>query len=112
MVAGVFLLSIGWDLVEDARGTTAMLLFIMEEASQTAMMGEYIAVKEELNAEAMHLNIWIRTYLSGQLLAFSESNWSLAAYPLNKAYALFAEATNKTLDIYTQVIRKRLTGGS
>ena len=39
-VAPLFVLSIGWDIVEDVRGTTAMLLFIMEEACQTAMMGE------------------------------------------------------------------------
>jgi len=110
-VAPLFVLSIGWDIVEDVRGTTAMLMFIMEEACQTAMMGEWIAVKEDLRSEAMNLNIWIRTYLSGQLYDLADSNWSLAAYPLNNAYALFAQSIDKTLDIYTEVIRKRLTGG-
>ncbi len=108
MVGGAFLLDIAWDLVEDARGTTMMLMFIMEEATQAAMMGEYLAVKEELNSEAMQLNVWIRQWLTGQLLAFTDSNWSLAGYPLNNAYYLFAQATNKTLDIYTAVVHKRL----
>lgn len=104
----LFLLNIGWDIVEDARGTTAMLLFILEESTQTAMMGEYLAVKEELWSDAMNLNIWIRQYLAGQLLAFADSNWSMAAYPLNNAYYLFAQSTLKTLDIYTAVVHKHL----
>jgi hypothetical protein len=107
----MFLLDIGWDVVEDARGTTAMLLFILEESCQTAMMGEYLAVKEELWADAMHLNLWIRQYLSGQLLAFADSAWSAAAYPLNNAYYLFAASTNKTLDIYTATVHKHLLAG-
>jgi hypothetical protein len=111
-VSPLFILGIGWDIVEDVRGTVAMLMFIMEEASQTAMMGEWIAVKEDLRSEAMNLNLWIRQYLTGQLYALADSNWSLAAYPLNNAYGLFALACNKTLDIYTEVIRKRITGGS
>lgn len=108
----LFVAGIGWDIVQDVRGTTMMLMFIVEEATQTAMMGEYIAMKEGLNSEAMQLNIWIRTYLSGQLWNLCDSNWSLVAYPLNNAYGLFAQATNKTLDIYTAVVKKRLQEGT
>lgn len=107
----LFVAGIGWDIIEDVRGSTMMLMFIMEESIQTAMMGEYIAVKEDMRSEAMNLNVWIRQYLTGQLWALCDSNWSLVAYPLNNAYGLFALATNKTLDIYTALIHNRITGG-
>lgn len=110
-VAPLFILSIGWDIIEDVRGSTMMLMFIMEESIQTAMMGEYIAVKEDMRSEAMNLNVWIRQYLTDQLWNLCDSNWSLVAYPLNNAYGLFALATRKTLDIYTALILKRIQEG-
>ena len=110
MPAPLFVLGIGWDIVQDVRGTVAMCMFIMEEATQTAMMGEWIAIKEEMNEEAIDLNLWISQYLATQLLQLTDSPWSNAAYPLNLAYGLFASATFKTLEIYTALIKKRMTG--
>ena len=110
MPAGLFVAGIAWDIVQDVRGTVAMCMFILEEATQTAMMGEWIAIKEELNEEAIGLNLWISQYLAQQLLDLSGSAFANAAYPLNLAYGMFASATFKTLEIYTALIKKRLTG--
>jgi len=110
MAAGWFFAGIAWDIVQDVRGTVAMCMFIMEEATQTAMMGEWIAIKEQLWHEAIDLNLWISQYLAGELLALSDSWAANAAFPMNKAYSMFASATFKTLEIYTKVYQKHTQG--
>ncbi len=110
MVAGFFAAGIAWDIVQDVRGTVAMCMFIMEEACQTAMMGEWIAIKAELWHEAIDLNLWISQYLAGEGLALSDSAFANAAYPLNKAYVMFFSATLNTLEIYTALYRQHVAG--
>lgn len=87
-----------------------MCMFIMEEACQTAMMGEWVAIKEEMWEKAIDLNMWISYYLAEPLLDLSDSAYANAAYPMNKAYAMFASATIKTLNVYTHVVKKHITG--
>jgi len=110
MAAGMFVAGIAWDIVEDIRGTVAMCMFIMEEATQTAMMGEWIAIKSELWHEAIDLNLWISQYLAQEGLDLSSGAFANAAYPMNKAYQMFFSATLKTLEIYTALYKKHLTG--
>jgi hypothetical protein len=111
MGAGLFVAGIGWDIVEDVRGTVAMCMFIMEEATQTAMMGEWIAVKENMVKEAIDLDLWISQYLATQGLDMASTWAANAAYPLNLAYQMFFSATLKTLDIYTQLLFKKMHEG-
>lgn len=111
MAVGLFVAGIAWDVVEDIRGTVAMCMFILEEAAQTAMMGEWVAMKEEMWEEAIDLNMWISQYLASQGLELSDSPYANAAYPMNKAYVMFFSAIYKTLSIYTSVVRKHITGG-
>lgn len=108
MLPALFVATIAWDIIQDIRGTVAMMMFILEESIQTAMMAEWIATKEGLLSEALDLNSWIRTYLSNQELKLSESAFANAAYPLNHAYSLFAQATNQSLDIYKEVLQRKL----
>ena len=100
--------SIIWDVVEDLRGTAAMMMFIFEEAIQTCGMALYLAVKEGMWRQASEVEAFERYYLAESLLDLS-THWAAnAAFPLNRAYEAFARATLKALDTYRDLIRKKL----
>ena len=103
IVAGL----IAWELVEDVRGTSMMMMFILEEAIQTAMMGMYLASKEKMVNQMEDLDRFVRYYLSDSLLDLSRHGVvGRAAYPLGIAYEAFALATNRALDNYRNLVEK------
>jgi len=96
-----------WDVVEDIRGTIAMMMFILEESIQTAMMAQYLAFKENMLDDAWDINIYIMQNLQNPLKELASSGWAKAAYPLNQAYESFADSTWEALSIYRRMIRKK-----
>ncbi len=108
MAAPIFALGIAWDIIQDIRGTVAMLMFIMEESIQTAMMAEWIATQNGLYYEALDLNQWTRQYLAQELFNVCDSAGALAAYPLNLAYTTFAMSTFESLNIYKKLLEQKI----
>jgi hypothetical protein len=108
LVAPLIAATIIVDIIQDVRGSVAMMMFILEESIQTAMMAEWLATKAELWPEALELNSWIKQYLADQLEGVSDASWAYAAYPLNHAYKSFALATLQSLEMYKKIINEKL----
>jgi len=82
-----------FEVFEDIRSAVAMFMFILEESIQTAGMASWIYYKEKKKAEMKQNEAWIVDNLARPLKEFAESPAGYIAYPLNIAYAKFAEAT-------------------
>jgi len=87
-----------FEVFEDIRGAVGMYMFIIEESIQTANMGNWILFKAELYNEMKENIEWIRSELANPLKDFCENPVANVAYPLNLSYAMFAEATLKSLE--------------
>lgn len=106
MAGGLQVALIAWDVVQEVRGTVAMMMFIMEEAIQAAMMAQYLATKYELLDKVEEINKFVEEDLVTPLLELSRHKVAMAAYPLQYAYEAFALATKTSLDFYKVLLEE------
>jgi len=91
--------SIALDVIEDVRGSIAMFMFIIEEATQTAGMACYLYKKADMPEKAAELAQWIIDELLDPAIDFVD-NYGYIAYPLNIAYKQFYLAAKQTMQAY------------
>jgi len=91
--------TIAIDLIEDVRGSIAMFMFIIEEATQCVNMACYIAKEAEDMEKASEIAQWAIENLIDPALDFVQT-YGILAYPLHIAYEKFFESAKKTLEQY------------
>ena len=90
--------STAFEVFEDVRGAVAMYMFIIEESIQTVGMANWILYKNNQISKMQENAEWIRDNLAQPLKNFATSGYGTVAYPMNLAYAKFADATLKTVE--------------
>lgn len=102
--------SIAWDVVQDARGTCGMFMFILEESIQTAGMACYLLQKEGKWQELLELATDALDNLIAPALDFVNLYGTIAA-PLHSAYIAFYQTAQKTFTTYQTIARSHLLQG-
>jgi len=92
-----------FEIFSDIRGACGMFMFILEEAIQTAGMASWILYKEGKKDLAKENEQWIVSNLAIPLRDFANGPAGYLAYPLNLAYAMFAEATIKKKEAFMKL---------
>jgi len=92
-----------WELFSDIRGAVGMYMFILEEAIQTAGMASWIYYKEGMKDKMKENELWVKDNLATPLKEFAESPSGYIAYPLNIAYAKFAEAVIRKANLLQEL---------
>jgi hypothetical protein len=88
-----------FDIFNDIRGMIIFYLFIMEEAAQTIGMASYLAYKDGFAAESQEHASWGLNEVIGPARAFC-SGIGIAAYPMNDAFNVFFDASERALTFY------------
>jgi len=99
-----------FDVFVNVRETIAFYMFIIEESIQAMGMACYLLKKYGLDQDAKEYASWTKSNLIQGLKEFAQGV-GVIAYPMNEAYKLFAESTEKVMDAYLKTTAQPPEGG-
>jgi len=99
-----------FDVFVNVRETIAFYMFIIEESIQAMGMACYLLKKFGLDQDAKEYASWTKSNLIQGLKEFAQGV-GVIAYPMNEAYKLFAESTEKVMDAYLKTPAQPPEGG-
>lgn len=99
-----------FDIFSNARDMIVFYMFIIEEAIQSQTMTIYNQYRSGMHDQCEATCYYVLTDLINPLKEFANSPAGQLAYPMNVAFSLFCESSEKSVLTYIDLIRLEAAG--